>query len=54
MIPDLKLNSFAQLKKNENFLKKCYNQYRPHGSLQKKTDVILFGPEKAVHFTKGQ
>ena len=36
---DLDLNSFAQLKKQEHFVKKCYNHHRPHNSLHRMTPV---------------
>jgi putative transposase len=39
MLADLDLNSFAQLKLHEQFIKKCYNFYRNHGSLNKRTPV---------------
>ena len=37
MLYDLNLNSFPQLKKQEHFIKKCYNDNRPHGSIQRLT-----------------
>lgn len=39
MLYDLNLNSFAQLKKQEQFIKKCYNYNRPHNSLNRLTPV---------------
>jgi putative transposase len=41
MIPDLHLNSFAQLLKNRDFIHNCYNVHRPHGSLGKKRHTNL-------------
>jgi transposase InsO family protein len=37
MLHDLNLNSHTQLKKHEKFIKKCYNEYKPHGGLKKMT-----------------
>lgn len=37
MLFDLDINSFAQLKKYESFIKYCYNQNRRHNSIQKMT-----------------
>jgi transposase InsO family protein len=37
MMHKLIINSFSQLKQHEQFLKNCYNCYRPHGSLHKMT-----------------
>lgn len=39
MLRDLNLNSFAQLKKKEGFIKYCYNEYKPHSSLGQKTPI---------------
>ena len=39
MLYDLNLNSFAQLKKQEQFIKKCYNHNRAHNSLNRLTPV---------------
>lgn len=39
MLNDLDVNSYAQLKKQEQFIKKCYNLNRCHGSIQKMTPV---------------
>lgn len=36
---DLNLNSFAQLKKQEPFIKYCYNHNRPHNSINRLTPV---------------
>ena len=39
MLYDLNLNSFSQLKKQESFIKKCYNNNRPHNSINRLTPV---------------
>nr|MBS0037076.1 DDE-type integrase/transposase/recombinase [Saprospiraceae bacterium] len=39
MMHDMTLNSFSQLKKQEQFIKSCYNNNRPHGSLNNLTPV---------------
>jgi len=39
MLYDLNLNSFAQLKNQELFIKKCYNLNRAHNSLNRLTPV---------------
>jgi len=36
---DLDLNSFPQLKKQEQFIKNCYNHNRPHNSLDRMTPI---------------
>ena len=36
---DLNLNSFSQLKKQERFIKYCYNHNRPHNSINRLTPV---------------
>lgn len=33
LLHDITLNSFSQLKEQEEFIKFCYNNHRPHGSL---------------------
>jgi putative transposase len=37
LLHDLNLNSFAQLKKSEQFIKHCYNNNRPHNSINRLT-----------------
>ena len=37
ILPDLNINSFAQLKKNEPFIKYCYNYNRRHNNSHKMT-----------------
>jgi transposase InsO family protein len=39
MLPDLNLNSFHQLKKNEQFIKNCYNLNKRHSGIFKMTPV---------------
>lgn len=39
MLYDLNLNSFSQLKKQESFIKNCYNNNRPHNSINRLTPV---------------
>lgn len=39
LLYDADFNSFPQLKKQEVFIKHCYNQNRPHGSLNNLTPV---------------
>jgi putative transposase len=39
MLCDTTLNSFAQFKKQEGFLKQCYNHNKPHTSLNRMTPV---------------
>jgi putative transposase len=39
MMSDMSINSFSQLKKQERFLKNCYNRNRPHNSIQRRTPV---------------
>lgn len=37
MLGDMNINSFSQLKKQERFIKHCYNRNRPHNSIQRMT-----------------
>jgi len=39
MLSDMNINSFPQLKKQERFIKNCYNRNRPHNSIQRMTPV---------------
>ena len=39
MLYDVNINSFSQLKKQESFIKNCYNNNRPHNSINRLTPV---------------
>lgn len=39
VLNQFELNSFSQLKKQEGFILKTYNEFRPHGSLGKMTPI---------------
>jgi putative transposase len=39
LLHDAKLNSFAQLKKLETFIKYGYNHYKPHSALNRRTPI---------------
>ena len=41
ILPFFELNSFAQLKKQEKFIKKSYNHYKVHTSINRHTPVEI-------------
>lgn len=49
MLSDRVLNSFSELKKLESFIKKCYNQYKPHTGIKRATPLEF---EKQIQHLK--
>lgn len=39
ILPDMNINSFNQLKKQQHFIKHCFNNYKPHNGIDRHTPI---------------